>query len=135
VALQCKLGDDPVTRRRYCYLSFDFERELLALKATFLVESKLPPAMSPLDAELPFDDITSQGIHIHEGPYDPSDYNGRRQVTVTISCKRPPKFKIQFQDPDDPCYDERYATKRRATAMDFALTDAVSLLSESKADI
>lgn len=82
----------------------------------------LPPALSPLEADLHFDDITSQGIHFSRGPL-----NGyHRLITVTISCKRPPKFMV-VSDDDTNGYDQRYAPKRRATAMDFALTRTVRI--------
>ncbi|ODN90833.1 RNA-dependent RNA polymerase 1 [Cryptococcus wingfieldii CBS 7118] len=107
------------------FISFDLKREILVIKATTKLDPRiLPPALNPLSAELSFNDITHQGIHITKKPL--SDAIGNPdllEVTVTVSCRRPPKFFTDFDPGDDvPQYLQgtRYSLyRRRATAMDF----------------
>ena len=128
-------GRDQKPRDGLSFLAFDFRRELLAIKAALLLpKDSLPLALSPLDAELSFDDISSQGIHIKEGSRRPiAHQNGtiedQLEVTVTLTCRRPPKFYAKLdREIDGPAYMEgkRAARHRRATALDFAITGVVS---------
>jgi RNA-dependent RNA polymerase len=107
------------------YLAFDFTMEILLVRAKFMLEeSALPPALRPLDAEIAFDDILPGGISIGE---EKSNQPGKPawQVTVTISCRRPPRFFTEFED-SASLTNPRTENRRRATAMDFALTNLVS---------
>ena len=117
--------------RGQSYIAFDFKREQIHIRAKFVAHvSKLPPVLRPLDAELAFDDIASEGIHIKQ-TVRPEDA-GRKEVTVTITCRRPPKFYTPFEmrpeDLDDmPDYAQRRLPyRRRATALDFAISPTVS---------
>lgn len=140
----CKVGEDLSRRDNYgnvkgfgfSYISFDFTRELLVIKATLLLHTAhLPAAFRPLDAELSFDDITSQGIHIIESEpklvHDPDTHRLERHydVTVTVSMKRPPKFYTEFEQNETLFVGGRNMPyRRRATAMDFAIGNPVSHL-------
>ena len=130
-------GRDHKPRDGYSFLAFDFRRELLAIRAALLLpQDSLPPALSPLDAELSFDDISSQGIHIKQGSLrKASRQNGQTEdqieVTVTVTCRRPPKFYAKLERNIDgsarmESNGRRYARHRRATALDFAITGVVS---------
>ncbi|KAK8854698.1 hypothetical protein IAR55_003437 [Kwoniella newhampshirensis] len=113
------------------FIAFDLRREMMVIKAEMKlpqeIRRQLPPALAPLDAELSFDDITSHGIHIHAEPIDikmshnGSTFNNMR-VTVTVSCRRPPKFFTAFEENDELLQGRRGRTpyRRRATVMDFA---------------
>lgn len=96
----------------------------------------LPPALNPLYAELSFDDINHQGIHITKRPLlDGLTQKDALEVTVTVSCRRPPKFYAPF-DPGDKAPDYMAGTKylidrRRATALDFAVSGVVGKLNSS----
>jgi len=109
------------------YLSFDWTNENILMKARMKIEaSKLPPALRPMDAELSFDDIASQGIMIDERCLNPtaSATSQMFSVTITISTRRPPRFQIPWEGPD-----HGYSTRlhrRRSTAMDFAISGIVS---------
>ncbi|AFR96691.2 RNA-dependent RNA polymerase 1 [Cryptococcus neoformans C23] len=109
-------------------LAFDLKREVLVIKAEMKLDPKiLPPALNPLYAELSFDDINHQGIHITKRPLpDGLTQKDALEVTVTVSCRRPPKFYAPF-DPGDKAPDYMAGTKylidrRRATALDFAVS-------------
>ncbi|WVR09516.1 hypothetical protein IAU60_006584 [Kwoniella sp. DSM 27419] len=103
------------------FFAFDFRRELLVIRADLLLpKSQLPLALRPLDAELSFDDITSHGIHITH-----QTVNGRYTVTVTVTCRRPPKFFAPFENSIEllgKVQGRMKVYRRRATAMDFAIT-------------
>ncbi|WWC93489.1 hypothetical protein V866_000324 [Kwoniella sp. B9012] len=106
------------------FVAFDFKKEQLVLRAEMkLPRDKLPPALAPLDAELSFDDITSQGFYVtHEM------VGGVYNVVVTVSCRRPPKFYLKFEDAHLLRETDRKGFKqdrRRATAMDFAISTGV----------
>ena len=83
----------------------------------------LPPALRPFDAELSFNDITSHGIHIAEN----SVSGAITQITMTVNTRRPPRFFTEFETSGK--FIGRTSGKRpyrrRATAMDFAIADAV----------
>jgi RNA-dependent RNA polymerase len=109
------------------------KREILMIKAKLMMGAEgLPPALKPLDAEFAFDDIAAQGIMIDEG----STAAGLTHVTVTINCRRPPRFYVDFEKrgglKERNGFGRRERdTKRRATAMDFAVSTLVSgLLAE-----
>lgn len=141
----CKVGEDLSKRDRHgyvqghghSYLAFDFTRELLVIRAVLLLHSDhLPAALRPLDAELSFDDITSQGIHIVESVprlvQSGSGGNLERHydVTVTVSMKRPPKFYTEFEANNtlfrgNSGGNRSMPYRRRATAMDFAIGTVV----------
>ena len=117
------------------YMAFDFKREIIAIRAKFVAEdSALPPALRPLDAELHFDDIASEGIHIKDVPVQGIKNGpfGTHEVTVTISTRRPAKFFAKFElnqedlDDLDPAERRRLPWRRRATALDFAIAGVVS---------
>ena len=120
------------------FIAFDFVREYLVIKATLAMPvQSLPPALRPLDAELCFDDIAAQGIHIADRPILPKhDAQGKIEsqfeVTLTVTSRRPPKFHVGFEPDDDTreahIRGQRVPTKRRATAMDFAISGVVRLL-------
>ncbi|WWC90607.1 uncharacterized protein L201_005543 [Kwoniella dendrophila CBS 6074] len=124
----CETGineDDPF-RHGKSYIAFDFKKEQLVLRADMkLPRSQLPPALAPFDAELSFEDITSHGFFVtHER------IGHQYNVVVTVSCRRPPKFYIKFEDSHllrDSERDRRGLKKdrRRATAMDFAISGGV----------
>lgn len=114
------------------FIAFDFAREILVIKGGLkLPEQSLPSALKPLDAELSFDDIASGGIQIVDTPRPRQDGQpDQYEVTVTVSCRRPPKFFIQFKDDREPSRDRKGGSsktgyRRRATAMDFAISGAV----------
>ncbi|WVF67576.1 hypothetical protein IAT40_002334 [Kwoniella sp. CBS 6097] len=117
----CRKGPDPnsLDGHHRSYIAFDFKREALMIRAEMLLPAQhLPPALNPLDAELSFDDITSHGIYVTR-EYE----NGISKVTVTVSCRRPPKFRMLFEAHDKlrgVRKDEPF--RRRATAMDFAIS-------------
>jgi RNA-dependent RNA polymerase len=99
--------------------------ELLAIRARCLLDQKvLPPALRPLDCEISFDDITAGGISVVEQAAVTPGLPGR-QVTVTVSCKRPPRFFTEFENSHE-LPRARSENRRRATAMDFALTQMVT---------
>ena len=111
------------------FLAFDFKRELLLIKATLVLPSEsLPPALRPLDAELSFDDIASQGIRVHHvRPNNPHTGAVNFQVTVTVTCRRPPKFYTAFEPTREMRLQKsrRLPWRRRTTAMDFAISGVV----------
>ncbi|WVN86300.1 uncharacterized protein L203_101463 [Cryptococcus depauperatus CBS 7841] len=125
----CRKGLDS-RRSGRSIMAFDLKRQVLVIKAEMKLDPKLlPPALNPLHAELSFDDITHQGIHITKdsikGDAGHTDQDSL-EVTVTVSCRRPPKFYTAF-DPGDRAPDYMQGTKylisrRRATAMDFAIS-------------
>lgn len=103
------------------YLSFDWSDEAIHMKSVLKINSALlPPALRPLDAELAFDDVASQGIMI-----DNQRVGDRHHVIVTISVRRPPKFFIPFEGQGFGREVSRMH-RRRATAMDFAASGVVS---------
>jgi RNA-dependent RNA polymerase len=103
-------------------LSFDWSDETIHMKSVMKINSALlPPALRPLDAELAFDDVASQGIII-----DDKRVGDRHHVIVTISVRRPPKYFIPLEGPGFGR--EMYRMhRRRATAMDFAVSGVVRL--------
>lgn len=111
------------------YLAFDFTMEVIAVRAKLLLQTdKLPPALRPMDAEISFDDICSRGISIIEEPFRVTNNEKTFQVTVTVSTKRPPKFFTGFEHSDQlGGRSDSYVPRRRATAIDFAMTNVVSL--------
>ncbi|WVW85521.1 hypothetical protein I302_107559 [Kwoniella bestiolae CBS 10118] len=122
----CEKGENPNDQFRHgrSYIAFDFKKEELVLRAEMkLPRDKLPPALRPLDAELSFDDITSHGFYVtHE------IVGGEFHVVVTVSCRRPPKFFLKFEDAHLMRETDRRGFKndrRRATAMDFAISAGV----------
>lgn len=141
LAMECEIGldisklDNKLSGPKLgkSYIAFDFRRQLLAVKGQFrLPKEDLPPALRPLDAEIPFEDIASQGISIetHVSSSIESD-KGRKffDVTVTINTRRPPKFYCDFEGSDELLGargNKRIPVRRRATAIDFANTDVVS---------
>ena len=137
------------TRYGLSFIAFDFQRELLLIRAKLdMPDEYIPLALRPLDAELSFDDIVSQGIHIaHKEVWNPPSRHTKAEtefeVTVTVTCRRPPRFFTEFEtnddvDEDDDMYEGRGRTRRtfrrRATAMDFAITGVVSIYSPLFAD-
>jgi RNA-dependent RNA polymerase len=108
------------------YLSFDWTNENLLMKARMEIDAhKLPPALRPLDAELSFDDIASQGIMIDEKCLNPTAQTHAQMfsVTITISTRRPPWFFIPWEGLD---YGQSTRLhRRRSTAMDFAISGVV----------
>jgi RNA-dependent RNA polymerase len=118
------------------YLAFDFRREYLVIKSKLsLPDRLLPAALRPIDAELSFDDIASQGISIDETGIRHSDSKSPdgylQEVIVTVGIRRPPKFYTEFEESDKlPSMNgKRQSNKpyrRRATAMDFATGVTVS---------
>lgn len=115
------------------YIAFDFRRQLLAIKGQFRrLNGELPPALRPLDAELSFEDIASQGIDIESQPSPAANGDNGKQffdVTVTINTRRPPKFYCDFEGSDKLLAESRnkkIPVRRRATAIDFASTAVVS---------
>lgn len=110
------------------YLAFDFTMETLVIRAKSLLDQNaLPAALRPLDCEISFDDITAGGISIVEEKLVRPGTSAW-QVTVTVSCKRPPRFFTEFENSHELQRRSRGENRRRATAMDFALTAMVSLL-------
>ena len=132
---RCKYGEDRTREGKdgfragfgLSFLAFDFQRELFVIKANLeLDKTHVPPALRPLDAELAFDDIASQGIHIvdHEITRGPQRLF---EVTVTVTCRRPPRFYSEFEMREDMMRGGgRTPHRRRATAMDFAISGVVS---------
>ncbi|WWD19157.1 hypothetical protein CI109_103615 [Kwoniella shandongensis] len=127
----CVKGEDHKTHHGLSFIAFDLRRELLVIKAEMklppMVKNQLPPALAPLDAELSFDDITSHGIHIraepvHMGIGQNGMVTSELRVTVTVSCRRPPKFYTVFEANDQLLQGRNGKTpyRRRATMMDFA---------------
>ncbi|GFZ50894.1 hypothetical protein JCM24511_08652 [Saitozyma sp. JCM 24511] len=108
------------------YLAFDFVRELLVIRGRLRLGGSLPPALRPIDAELSFDDIASNGIRIETVPriFRRSGRETRGQeVTVTVGTRRPPKFFTVFEEFEKlmgASKSKRMPYRRRATAMDFA---------------
>jgi RNA-dependent RNA polymerase len=109
------------------YLAFDFVRELLVIRGRLRLGGSLPPALRPIDAELSFDDIASNGIHVESVPriFRRSGKEIRGQeVTVTVGTRRPPKFFTVFEEFEKLMgaskSSKRMPYRRRATAMDFA---------------
>lgn len=127
---RCKHGADPESKSGYgfSYLAFDFKRELLVIKAQFKqVKEVLPPAFLPFDAELPFSDISKRGIHVVTQAHS----LGGVILTVTATCRRPPRFFAVFEDqkPEMVQYEKTRGGnvyRRRATAIDFVLSKRVS---------
>ena len=122
----CKYGEDTSERRGdgISYLAFDFTMEVIAIRARMMLQQEmLPPALRPLEAEIAFDDICSRGISIVEEPSDKLvDGQKAWQVTVTVSCKRPARFFIEFEHANQmPTRGDR-VPRRRATAIDFAIS-------------
>lgn len=116
------------------YLAFDFTMEVIAVRAKLLLNTdSLPPALRPLDAEISFEDICSRGISIIEERFRPTNnapanQASTYQVTVTISTKRPPKFFTEFEQSNQlGRRPDGYVPRRRATAIDFATTNVVSV--------
>ncbi|ORY35716.1 RNA dependent RNA polymerase-domain-containing protein [Naematelia encephala] len=119
------------------FLAFDFNREVLHIKASLEIDPKnIPPALRPLDAELSFDDIASQGIVIEATNRNDVSFHGapRKHVTVTVTTRRPPRFFTEFERNDEllGMGHERERTgklpyRRRATAMDFATSTVTEL--------
>ncbi|WVQ80184.1 hypothetical protein IAT38_002289 [Cryptococcus sp. DSM 104549] len=119
--------DNSVDSKGYAksMIAFDLRRELLVIRAKMNLDpSVLPPALNPLDAELSFDDITSHGIHITQRRQEPHNPQSVLQVTVTVSCRRPPKFFAPFDSGDAPLRHRgpKQVYRRRATALDFAVS-------------
>jgi RNA-dependent RNA polymerase len=108
------------------YLAFDFVRELLVIRGRLRLGVSLPPALRPIDAELSFDDIASNGIRVEAVPriFRRSGREIRgREVTVTVGTRRPPKFFTVFEEFEKlmgASKSKRMPYRRRATAMDFA---------------
>ncbi|OCF31540.1 RNA-dependent RNA polymerase 1 [Kwoniella heveanensis BCC8398] len=117
----CVKGVDPnsLDHHHKSYIAFDFKREALMIRAEMLLPPQhLPPALNPLDAELSFDDITSHGMYITR-----QYQGGVSTVTVTVSCRRPPKFRMIFEDSEKlRGIRDKEPYRRRATAMDFAIS-------------
>ncbi|KAK6910761.1 hypothetical protein I203_104793 [Kwoniella mangroviensis CBS 8507] len=115
---------DDWNRHGKSFIAFDFKKEQLVLRAEMkLPRDRLPPALPPLDAELSFDDITSHGFYV---TYEM--VGGVYNVVVTVSCRRPPKFYLKFEDAHLLRETDRKGFKqdrRRATAMDFAISAGV----------
>ncbi|OCF75911.1 RNA-dependent RNA polymerase 1 [Kwoniella mangroviensis CBS 8886] len=115
---------DDWNRHGKSFIAFDFKKEQLVLRAEMkLPRDRLPPALAPLDAELSFDDITSHGFYV---TYEM--VGGVYNVVVTVSCRRPPKFYLKFEDAHLLRETDRKGFKqdrRRATAMDFAISAGV----------
>lgn len=110
------------------YLAFDFTMDILVVRAKCLLDQKvLPAALRPLDCEISFDDIIAGGISIVEEKLTQPGTSGW-QVTVTVSCKRPPRFFTEFERRDLLTRRSRNEERRRATAMDFALTEMARFL-------
>lgn len=117
------------------YFSFDFRRQLFVIKIKIhLPEAQLPPALRPLDAELSFEDIASQGIRIDKMrvPRVKKEMEDPWEVVVTISTRRPPKFYTKFEGQDALAESigarnsKFMPVRRRATAMDFVSSGVVS---------
>lgn len=107
------------------YLAFDWTNENILMKAQMTIDpSKLPPALRPMDAELSFEDIASQGVMIDvKESANTAGMDKKASVTVTICTRRPPKFFIPFEATPYPG-EYRIGPKikrRRSTAMDFAI--------------
>ena len=116
------------------YIAFDFRRQLLVIKtrAKDMSPASFPPALRPLDAELSFEDIASQGIKI-DAEKLPMRYGFTQEmheVVVTINTRRPPKFFTEFEPMDASLMRGPRANlvRRRGTAMDFVTQGAVSAL-------
>lgn len=91
------------------------------MRAVFqMPQQKLPPAFTPLDAQLRFSDISRRGIHIVQ-----EKRGAMWRVVVTVNLLRPPKFNAKFDENLCSPNGER-VYKRRATLMDFVLCDVVS---------
>jgi hypothetical protein len=108
------------------YLAFDFRRELLSFRGRLKVaKESLPRALQPLDAELSFSDISANGIQI----VDVKAEGNKFSVTVTVNCRRPPKFYTALEGEDRTGYSNARFTpdRRRATAVDFAISGVVSV--------
>jgi RNA-dependent RNA polymerase len=105
--------------------------EILVIRAKLMLDQKsLPPALRPLDCEISFDDIIRGGISIVEEKFTKPGFTGW-QVTVTVSCKRPPRYFTEFENSQELKRNQS-ENRRRATAMDFAQTNIVlSLLPSS----
>jgi RNA-dependent RNA polymerase len=136
LAVNCEYGQDPslldnkLQGKKFgkSYIAFDFRRQLLVIKTRpkDVSPAGLPPALKPLDAELSFEDIASQGIKIDDqrarGEADMYD------VVVPIHTRRPPKFYTEFE-PLESGLTSRHRqnlVRRRSTAMDFVTAGAVS---------
>ncbi|RSH88373.1 uncharacterized protein EHS24_000913 [Apiotrichum porosum] len=125
----CLYGLDPTRPGNgRSLLAFDFKRELLVIRTEFEVEQKLvkdlPPVFRPVNAELPFSDISRHGIHFVEE----ARQGGRTTLVVTVAFRRPPRFFTPFEK-DVARFNEhamargRAVYRRRATAMDFAVSE------------
>lgn len=130
------MGED--TSRRYpngeltgdgiSHVAFDFTMEVIAIRAKLKLDPRaLPPALRPIEAEIAFDDICSRGISIVEQK-STVKIKGQQawMVTVTVNCKRPPRFFTEFEG-SDKIFNRGngFVPRRRATAMDFAITGVV----------
>lgn len=104
------------------YLAFDWRNETISMKAEMAINpAKLPLALRPMDAELAFDDIASQGIMIDVKDIINPGRDARFPVTITICTRRPPKFFIPFETTSRSSSEPSKKLRRRSTAMDFAI--------------
>jgi len=141
-AARCEYGVDngnrdrkgEITGQGLSYLAFDFAREVLVIKSRLnfgggMQEASIPPALRPLDAELSFEDISAEGVNFTQREMAPDSQ--WYLVTVTINCRRPPRFYVAFQASENMfsnAEQRRIPPRRRATVMDFANTPVVSLM-------
>lgn len=143
LGLRCEVGEDNSRRGRdgfrpgfgRSFIAFDFKREHLVIKAELVMpKENLPPALRPLDAEVAFDDIVSQGVNIrHKEIPSAGRQQKQYEVTFTVTCRRPPKFYTEFEASgslkgsiNEERGRGRMPVRRRATAIDFAITGVVS---------
>jgi RNA-dependent RNA polymerase len=134
----CEKRDDPETGHGRSFVAFDFRRELLVVKAHFLLDSaRLPLVLRPLDAEISFDDIAAQGIQITNTlstRKDPQSGQNHvfHNVQMSVTCRRPPKYYTEFKIDEETKQSigmgkrEFEPYRRRATAMDFVISPLVS---------
>lgn len=111
----------------YSFVAFDFKRELLVFRCTLAVPGAgvlLPPVLMPLDCELPWSDIAARGLDIEEL----KGGGARQRVVMTATCRRPPRYFVKFEEPTDNLY------RRRATEMDFTLSDKVGGMGSANPD-
>ncbi|EIW68226.1 hypothetical protein TREMEDRAFT_74213 [Tremella mesenterica DSM 1558] len=87
------------------YVGFDFQRETVHVKAGLIfpselqAERNLPPALRPVNAEISFEDITSQGISLQSYTGIFPDGRPRYIVTMTTETEAGPIHPI----PEGPC--------------------------------